>query len=141
MKKQTGIAVTMAAVVAALALTWGAPAIAQGKVAGAKLSQESVKLIEQQQMMLVTAVRQKNDRGGKEDFQRFIEQPIYATQKRWQALPGEDRIHHITCITALQEFANHAADSFKAGHIDQPSNLFRESFAACKKLVTIAPKP
>ena len=48
-------------------------------------------------------------------------------------LPPEERLNRIHCITALQEFENHASDSFKAGQIGQPSRLFKESQAECKK--------
>lgn len=122
-----------AAAAAALFLAIGAPAMAQGKGAGPKLAQETVKLLSTQEAMLVTAVRQKDSRGGAEDFRRFILQPVEDMQSRWAALPREVRLEHIHCATALQEFANFASDSFKAGRIGQPTSLYKESLPVCKK--------
>ena len=109
------------------------PVFSQSQGAGAKLAKETVQLLSTQEMMLVTAVRQKNSRGGTEDFKRFIMQPLESMADRWRALPPEERLNRIHCITALQEFENHASDSFKAGQIGQPSRLFKESQAECKK--------
>lgn len=110
-----------------------APASGQSKGAGAKLAKETIQLLSTQEAMLVTAVRQKDSRGGADDFRRFIMQPLEAMADRWRALPREDRLNHIHCITALQEFENHASDSFKAGRIGQPNSLYKESLAVCKK--------
>lgn len=82
--------------------------------------------------MLVTAVRQKDSRGGKADFQRFIEQPVEAMQTRWQEVPRDVLPNFIGCVTALQEFSNFARASFKAGRIGKPGNLYTESLAGCK---------
>ena len=109
------------------------PVFSQSQGAGAKLAKETVQLLATQEMMLVTAVRQKNSRGGTEDFKRFIMQPLESMADRWRALPPEERLNRIHCITALQEFESHASDSFKAGQIGQPSRLFKESQAECKK--------
>ena len=109
------------------------PVFSQSQGAGAKLAKETVQLLATQEMMLVTAVRQKNSRGGAEDFKRFIMQPLESMADRWRALPPEERLNRIHCITALQEFESHASDSFKAGQIGQPSRLFKESQAECKK--------
>lgn len=128
--RQRFIAVTLGA---AALLVATAPALSQSKGGGAKLARETIQLLSTQEAMLVTAVRQKDSPGGAEDFRRFIMQPLGAMADRWRALPREDRLNHIHCITALQEFENHASDSFKAGQIRQPSSLFKESRAECKK--------
>ena len=121
------------AVAAVLLLGFASPGFAQAKGPGSKLAQETVQLLGTQEMMLVTAVRQKETRGGKEDFDRFIMQPLEAMAGRWRALSREERLDRIHCITALQEFQNHASDSFKAGRIGPPNSLYKESLAVCKK--------
>ena len=63
------------------------PVFSQSQGAGAKLAKETVQLLSTQEMMLVTAVRQKNSRGGTEDFKRFIMQPLESMADRWRALP------------------------------------------------------
>jgi len=118
---------------AALLLTIAPVAMAQGKNPGVKLAQETIQLLSTQESMLVTAIRQKDTRGGGEDFRRFIIQPLESMADRWRALPREERMNYIHCITALQEFENHASDSFKSGQVGQPTNLFKESRAECKK--------
>lgn len=121
------------AVAAVLLLGFASPGFTQAKGPGSKLAQETVQLLSTQEMMLVTAVRQKETRGGKEDFDRFIMQPLEAMAERWRALSREERLDRIHCITALQEFQNHASDSFKAGRIGQPTSLYKESLTVCKK--------
>lgn len=123
----------LAFVLTMMALPSSTLAIAQAKAEGVKLAKETVSLIGLQEQILITAVRQKDSRDGLEDFRRFVAQPITSMQNRWQALPREDRANYSTCITALQEFSNHAADSFKAGRIGQPSRLFKEARAKCVK--------
>ena len=71
------------------------PVFSQSQGAGAKLAKETVQLLSTQEMMLVTAVRQKNSRGGTEDFKRFIMQPLESMADRWRALPPEERLNRI----------------------------------------------
>lgn len=124
---------TFRIVLCALALSGAASGFTQARDTGPKLAQETVRLLSTQEAMLVTAVRQKDSRGGVDDFRRFILQPVEAMASRWRALPAAERMEHIHCSTALQEFDNHANDSFKAGRIGPPTGLFKESLAVCKK--------
>ncbi|MCW5320562.1 hypothetical protein D5039_05000 [Verminephrobacter aporrectodeae subsp. tuberculatae] len=105
-----------------------------GAVAQAKaLAKETSDLMSLHSMMLVTAVRQRDTKGGKEDFQRFISGPQNKLQFRWGDLPRDVKIEYIDCIAALDEFINRSNDSFKAGIILPESRDLKENTASCRK--------
>lgn len=125
MRQHIGTSLAVIALAAAFA------AAAQDQAAAAKLARETVALISLQDHMMVTAVRQKGDRKGAADYQRFILDPITRLGDQWTAQPSAVRLHYLSCATALQEHENHVRDSFKAGKIGQPSSLRVESATAC----------
>ncbi|WP_265665002.1 hypothetical protein [Verminephrobacter aporrectodeae] len=106
-----------------------AGAVAQAKV----LAKETSNLMSLHSMMLVTAVRQRDTKGGTEDFHRFISGPQTNLQFRWTNLPREVRVEYIDCIAALNEFVNRSNDSFKAGVILPESRDLKKNTADCSK--------
>lgn len=113
-----------------------APAAVIPDTPAPQLARETADLIKGLQGTLITAVRQRDTRGGKDDFWRFIDKPVMDMQARWSARPREQNLDWIPCIMALGEFANHARDSFKAGEIGKPGSLLTDNLPACEKLAT-----
>lgn len=125
------ISISLALLAAAAAST----AASQDMAAGAKLARETVDLISLQDQMMVTAIRQKNDRKWAADYQRFILDPIARLSDQWTAQPPTVKVHYVVCATALQEHENHARDSFKAGQIGKPSSLRGQAVETCRALI------
>ncbi len=125
------ISISLALLAAAAAST----AAAQDMAAGAKLARETMDLISLQDHMMVTAIRQKNDRKGAADYQRFIIDPIERLSDRWSGQPPTVKVHFVACATALQEHENHARDSFKAGQIGKPSSLRGQAVETCRATI------
>lgn len=98
-----------------------------------KLARETVELVRLQEQMLVTAIRQKDSRGGAADFQKFILTPIDKLSARWSEQPKGVQREFIYCISALGEHEYHARDSFKAGKLLKPTSLLGESLTNCKR--------
>lgn len=98
------------------------------------LARETVRLLTSLDGQLIAAVRQRDTRGGRDDFARFIARPIQGMRDRWSVLPQPARVEWYACIAALQGFDSFAADSFKAGVIGAVPADLRQSRAACAKL-------
>ena len=106
---------------------------AQAQDDGQKLARETVDMVNLQEQMLVTAIRQKDSRGGAADFQKFILTPIDKLAARWRDQPKDVQREFIFCVSVLGEHEFHARDSFKAGKVLKPSSLLSESLASCKR--------
>lgn len=111
-----------------------APAPAPTPVSPTELARQTLDAIRDAESLLAAAVRQRDTRGGKDDFWRFIEKPLTDMQVRWGVYSHEDNLNWIPCIVGLQEYVNFTRDSFKSGEIGKPNSLLTESRRECEKL-------
>lgn len=104
----------------------------------AQLARESLQAIHDAATQLETAIRQRDTRGGKQDFERFITDPVLKMQFRWSEHPREQNADWVPCIMAVQEELNRYADSWKAGKVVARNSFLSESLRDCEKIA--APK-
>lgn len=97
------------------------------------LARETLALMASLDGQLVAAVRQRDTRGGRDDFSRFIIAPLARMSGRWSDLPNPARIEWLDCISALQAYENHARDSFKSGEIGKAPADLSGARRACAK--------
>lgn len=121
---------------AAIALTAASCSIATAQESGQKLAKETIDLIRLQNDMIVTAVRQKQSKGGADDFRKFILAPIDKLMDRWRTLPVEEQRTFMHCTTGLSEHEWRMRDSFKAEKVLKANSLIQESVARCAKDAT-----
>lgn len=106
---------------------------APSAVPPAELARQTLEAIDRADMQLVAAVRQRDTRDGKEDFKRFITDPLNRQMFQWTSLPPELSVQWANCISALQTFIDHAEDSFAVGTVAAAPSHLAWSIDRCSK--------
>lgn len=106
-----------------------------------QLARETLDAIERSDGLLAAAIRQRDGRDGRQDFQRFVTDPVTKIQFRWSARPREQNSDWIPCILAVQEELNRYADSWKAGEVARRNKLLSDSLRGCAQLATPKIRP